>query len=317
MNVPADDIRKDDPKRRKLGRGLSALLGDHDEYVAEAVEPAPISGEAMRAAKSVPVEFLKPNPDQPRKRFDDAAIDGLVDSIREKGVLQPILVRPHPDAANMYQIVAGERRWRAAQRAKLYDVPVVIKDLSDRDTVEIALIENIHREDLTPLEEAEGYQRLMDEYDHIQESLATAVGKSRSHVANMLRLLALPEAVKSMIDDGLLSAGHGRALLTDENPEGAADIIVSKGLSVRQAEKLVQDRKRNSGNRPDSAARIARAVSESDPDVLALERQLADGLGLKVSIKSSPANPETGSLTIHYTNLDQLDDVLAKLTGNG
>jgi len=316
MTVPADDVKKDDTKRRNLGRGLSALLGDQEDY-ADQPEPAPLSGEATRSAKTVPVEFLKANPHQPRKRFDDAAIDGLVDSIREKGVLQPILVRPHPEAANMYQIVAGERRWRAAQRAKLHEVPVVIKELSDRDTVEIALIENIHREDLTPLEEAEGYQQLMDEYGHIQESLATAVGKSRSHVANMLRLLSLPEAVKSMIDDGAISAGHGRAILADDDPENLADLIVKKGLNVRQTEKLVQDRKKmgpgSVGGGP--ADRIARAVAGADPDVLALERQVSDELGLKISIKSSRANPESGSLTVHYTNLDQLDDVLAKLTG--
>lgn len=315
MTSPANDTT--DPKRRNLGRGLSALLGDHED-LGNQPEPAPLSGEAVRSAKAVPVEFLKANPHQPRKRFDDAAIDGLVDSIREKGVLQPILVRPHPEAANMYQIVAGERRWRAAQRAKLHDVPVVIKDLSDRDTVEIALIENIHREDLTPLEEAEGYQQLMDEYGHIQESLATAVGKSRSHVANMLRLLSLPEAVKSMIDDGLVSAGHGRAVLVDNDPEAAAEIVIKKGLNVRQTEKLVQDRRQDGpggtgGTGP--AAKIAKAVAGADPDVLALERQVSDELGLKINIKSSKGNAESGSLTIHYTNLDQLDDVLAKLTG--
>lgn len=298
----------EDTRRKGLGRGLSALLGDDEAPVmaeTEAVEPA-----VARSNKSVPIEFISANPKQPRKRFDDAAIDGLVESVREKGILQPILVRPHPTEANHYEIVAGERRWRAAQRAKLHEVPVLVRDLSDRDTLEIALVENIHREDLTPLEEAEGYQRLIDEFSHTQEALANAVGKSRSHIANMLRLLSLPEEVKSMVDDGLLTAGHARALLGVPNAEDLAHLVVKKELSVRQTEKLAQSAKQDTvGN---TVSKIAKAVDRRDTDTIALERSLSDNLGLKVELKGAG---ESGSVTIHYKSLDQLDGLLEKLNG--
>lgn len=286
-------------RRTNLGRGLSALLGeDQDDFTTV---------EAQKASKAVPIEFLKANPDQPRKRFDDNALDGLVRSIEENGILQPILVRQSPGEANAYEIVAGERRWRAAQRAKLHEVPVVIKELSDADVLEFALIENIQREDLTPLEEAEGYQRLIDEFSYTQDQLAKTLGKSRSHLANTLRLLQLPDEIKSMIDDGLLSAGHGRALVGVPNAEDLALIVIDQGLNVRQTEKMAQSGK---GKDAGTMNRIRKAV-ERDPNVAALENSLTDNLGLKVSIA---AKGETGKLTIQYDTLEQLDDVIARLS---
>jgi len=294
----------EETRRKGLGRGLSALLGDDEAPVVETESAEP----ATRPTKTVPIEFITANPKQPRKRFDDAAIDGLVESVREKGILQPILVRPHPTESNVYEIVAGERRWRAAQRAKLHEIPVLVRDLSDRDTLEIALVENIHREDLTPLEEAEGYQRLIDEFSHTQDALANAIGKSRSHIANMLRLLSLPEEVKSMVDDGLLTAGHARALLGTPNAEDLAHIVVKKELSVRQTEKLAQNAKQ--GPVGNAVEKIAKAVDRRDADTIALEKSLTDHLGLKVELKGAG---ETGSVTIHYKSLDQLDGLLERL----
>lgn len=284
-------------RRTNLGRGLSALLGED--------EPDFTAVDQVRSSKTIPIEFLKANPDQPRKRFDEAAIDGLVKSIEEQGILQPLLVRRHPTQENYYEIVAGERRWRAAQRAQLHEVPVIVKDLSDNDTLEIALIENIHREDLTPLEEAEGYQRLMDEFSHTQEALSKAVGKSRSHIANTLRLLGLSDEIKSMIDDGLLSAGHGRALIGSDRAEDLAHEVIAKGLNVRQTEKLVQESKGNGK----AMAKIKKVI-QRDPNVLALETSLSDNLGLRVEIA---AKGEKGKLTVHYDNLEQLDGVIARL----
>lgn len=295
--TPAEEGR-----RRGLGRGLSVLFGDE--------EAAPAPATLGRPTKAVPIELLRPNPRQPRKRFDDAAIDGLVESIREKGVLQPILVRPHPEQGNAYEIVAGERRWRAAQRAKLYEVPVVVKELSERDTLEIALIENIHREDLTPLEEADAYQRLIDDFSHSQEGLATAIGKSRSHIANMLRLRSLPEEVKALVDEGQLSAGHARALIGLDNAVELARMVVKKGLNVRQTERLAQQAKSHSAET--NMRRIHRAVDSRDPDTVALEESVSASLGLKVSIRHTG---EKGALTVHFDTFDQLDDVLARLTG--
>jgi len=284
-------------RRTNLGRGLSALLGE-DEPDFSAVDQ-------LRVSKMVPIEFLKANPDQPRKRFDESAIDGLVKSIEEKGVLQPLLVRQHPSQANYYEIVAGERRWRAAQRAQLHEVPVIVKDLSDSDTLEIALIENIHREDLTPLEEAEGYQRLMDDFSHTQDALSKAVGKSRSHIANTLRLLGLSDEIKSMIDDGLLSAGHGRALIGAENAEDLAHQVIANGLNVRQTEKLVQESKGNG-----KALKKIKKTLQRDPNVEALETSLSDKIGLRVEIAGKG---EKGKLTVYYDNLEQLDGVIVGL----
>lgn len=322
MTAAAEDTRK-----RGLGRGLSALFGEEDDMGGNAAYSEP----ATRTSKTVPIEFLRPNPTQPRKRFDEAAIDGLVDSIRQQGVLQPLLVRPHPDDANAYEIVAGERRWRAAQRAQLHEVPVVIKELSDSDTLEIALIENIHREDLTPLEESEGYQRLIEEFGHTQDALAKAVGKSRSHVANMLRLLSLPEELKSLLDDGLISTGHARALLGASNADALAQEVVKKGLNVRQTEKLVQDSKPNAsrtesgmrklkgrieGSDNSGAASASAAPAEKDANTVAMERSLTDLLGMTVTIDLKGGG-EAGRLSVAFENFDQLDDVIERLNRGG
>ena len=289
--TPADETRK-----RGLGRGLSALLGDESEDYA--------SLDRVRLTKTVPIEFLQPGSAQPRRHFDDAAIAALVESVREKGILQPLLVRRHPEQTNMYEIVAGERRWRAAQRAGLAEIPVVIKELDDSEALEIALIENVQREDLTAIEEAQGYRRLMDEFDHTQEALSRAIGKSRSHIANLLRLLTLPDSVQAMVNDGSLSAGHARALINTEAPSVWAQLVVSRGLSVRQIESLVK--KSTGGSAPKPAAPLGR-----DPNIVALENDLSQMLGLRVSIKTKG---EGGTLDIVYESLEQLDDVLHRLT---
>jgi ParB family transcriptional regulator, chromosome partitioning protein len=249
----------------------------------------------------VPIEQLVPGPYQPRRRFDDESLGQLAESIARHGVLQPILVRRDPRAADRFQIVAGERRWRAAQRARLHEVPVVVREMDDRDTLEVALIENIQRQDLSPLEEAEGYRRLIEEFQHTQEALAKAVGRSRSHVANMMRLLTLPEPVKRMVDDGRLSAGHARALLSVEDPVRTAEEIVTRGLTVRDIERRT------------GAPRKPPAPTVVDPNTAQLERELSDKIGLAVEIQAG-AKPSHGKLVIRYASLDQLDDVVARLT---
>ena len=289
--TPADETRK-----RGLGRGLSALLGDETEDYATL--------DRVRLSKTVPIELLHPGDAQPRRHFDDDAIAALITSIREKGVLQPLLVRRHPAQTNEYEIVAGERRWRAAQGAGLTEVPVVIKELDDSEALELALIENVQREDLTAVEEAEGYQRLMEEYGHTQEALSRVIGKSRSHIANLLRLLTLPDLVQEMVNDGRLSAGHARALINTEAPSVWAELIVARGLSVRQTEQMV---KKSAAAGPKAA--LAPAVR--DPNIVALENDLSQLLGLKVLIKTKG---EGGTLDIAYETLEQLDDVLHRLT---
>lgn len=244
----------------------------------------------------------------PRKEFDQQAIDDLAESIREKGIIQPILVRKHPDDPELFEIIAGERRWRAAQQAQLHDVPILVKAFTDREALEVALVENLQRQDLSPLEESEGYQRLMDEFQHTQEDLAKAVGKSRSHVANMMRLLALPDPVKNMLREGKLTAGHARALLNAENPEVLAERVVSRGLNVRQTEKLAMTEGKKQPRKKTSAARAA----DKDADTLALERDLSQLLGLNVSIIFAGRG---GTLAIEYDTLEQLDDILHRLSG--
>jgi ParB family chromosome partitioning protein len=282
-------------RRRNLGRGLSALFGDEGEDYAAL--------DRLRQAKAVPVDFVRPGRFQPRRHFDEEGLQALAQSIREKGVLQPLLVRRHPEAANAYEIIAGERRWRAAQLAQLHEIPVVIRELDDREALEIALVENIQRQDLTALEEAEGYRRLMEEFQHTQEQLAKAVGKSRSHVANMMRLLGLPEGVRALVEAGTLSAGHARALLNAGDPEALAREVVRRGLNVRATEKLAQTGR--------GAARSGGgAAPAKDADTAALERDLANLLGLKVTVTFAGRG---GALTIHYRTLEQLDDVLRRL----
>jgi ParB family chromosome partitioning protein len=285
-------------KKRGLGRGLSSLLGDETEDYA--------SLDRLRLSKMVPIELVHPGQFQPRRVFDPDALASLADSMREKGVLQPLLVRRHPVHANSYEIVAGERRWRAAQQAQLSEVPVVIKELSDSDALAIAVVENIQREDLTPVEEAAAYQRMTEEFSYTQETLAQAVGKSRSHIANMMRLLSLPDNVQRMIDEGQLSAGHARALVVAEDPAGLAQQIVRLGLNVRQAEQLVKAAK------PDAAKGHKNVgAQDKDPNIAALESDLRDLLGLKVAFK---VQGEGGSMTIQYKTLEQLDGVLQRLT---
>lgn len=291
------DIPDDGGKRRGLAKGLSALLGD----VGTAVLDAPDES----APQSVPVEYLRPGRYQPRRRFDDDGLAELAASIRAVGVLQPLVVRRDAAAPGNYEIVTGERRWRAAQRAKLHEVPVIVRDFSDREALEAAMIENVQRENLTALEEAEGYQRLAEEFSHTQDALARTVGKSRSHVANTMRLLGLPDAVKAMLDDGRLSAGHGRALLGAPDPAALAADVASKGLNVRQTERLV----RRAAKRP----RQRRAsVDADDPNTRALERRLSDRLGLAVAIKHRDPG---GRVEIRYQTLEQLDDVIRRLGG--
>jgi ParB family chromosome partitioning protein len=286
--------------RQNLGRGLAALFGEE----TQAADNAEL--DRLRPLKMVPIEFLRPGRFQPRHNFDPVQIQALVDSVREKGILQPILVRRLPNEPNAYEIVAGERRWRAAQLAQLHEVPVTIRELADREALEIALVENIQRENLNAMEEAEGYRRLLEEFQHTQEDLAKAVGKSRSHVANMMRLLSLPNAVREMVEGGDLTAGHARALIGVDNAEAIARDVVKQGLNVRQTEKLIQ-----TGRAPAKTAKVAPPPPQpKDTNTLALERDLSNLLGLKVSISFRGG---AGELTVHYQTLDQLDDVLRRL----
>lgn len=280
-----------------MGRGLSALLGQESADYA--------SLDRVRLSKMVPIEFLQPGPFQPRRLFAEDELAALADSIRVNGILQPILVRRRGTQPNAYEIVAGERRWRAAQLAKLHEVPVIIRELGDREALELALVENLQRENLSPLEEAEGFRRLMEEFKNTQEELAEHVGKSRSHIANMLRLLSLPDEVKAIVDSGALSAGHARALIGAPNVLMLAKRVVAEGLSVRQTERLVAARKR--------PARPTRAKKPDlrDADTAALERDLSNLLGLKVAISFDGTG---GELSIHYATLEQLDGLLQRLT---
>ncbi len=293
----------DHGKRTNLGRGLAALFGEENEDYA--------SLDRVRSTKSVPIEHLHPGRYQPRQLFDEDAVAALAESVRAQGILQPILVRRHPERTGEFEIVAGERRWRAAQKAKLHEVPVLIRELTDAESLELAIVENVQRQDLTPIEEAEGYRRLLEEFQHTQDDLAKVLGKSRSHIANTLRLLGLPESVKAMVMEGKLTAGHARTLVGSEAAESLAAEIVSKGLNVRQAERLVQEAK--AGTRPRAkntgTAKPAAAIAK-DSDTIALERDLTALLGLKVSIRF---DGDGGSLTIHYKTLEQLDDVLHRL----
>ncbi len=290
-----------DKKRHNLGRGLSALLGeDGAEDYSGLGKPG--------VSQQLPIEQLQPGRLQPRHSMDSEPIKDLARSIREKGVLQPLLARRLPGQDSAYEIVAGERRWRAAQQAQLHEIPVIIKELTDREALEIAMVENLQRQDLSPLDEAMGYRRLMDEFSHNQKDLAHTLGKSRSHVANTLRLLDLPDAVKKMLDAGKLSAGHARALLTADDPTTLAGQVVKQGLNVRQTAKLAQDtgRKKKRGRKP----------AAKDADILGLERDMSNLLGLRVEIKFL-GKAKGGTLSVHYRTLDQLDDILGRLSHGG
>jgi len=298
-------------KKRGLGRGLSALLGEEDEDVGAAVaggnENATHPGPGG-TTQLIAITDLKPSPFQPRSNFDDEAIDDLAASIRQKGIIQPILVRASSTGETTYEIIAGERRWRAAQRAQLHEVPVLVRDFDDRETAEIALIENLQRQDLSPLEESEGYSRLMSDFSHTQEALAQALGKSRSHIANSLRLLTLPAPIKQMLSDRVLSPGHARALLGADNAVELATHIVRKGLNVRQTEKLVKTDGGKTARQKKSSS--TRGI-EKDPDTVALERDLSNMLGLAVNIDFDGAG---GKISVRYETLEQLDDILKRLS---
>ena len=298
--------------RRHLGRGLSALLGGDEPNEASSPAAHAAAREAARAgARSVPIEHLHPGRFQPRRRFDQKELSALAQSIRINGMLQPILVRPHPDRAGEYEIVAGERRWRAAQEATLHEVPVVERRLDDRSALELSILENVQRADLTPIEEAEGYRRLIEEFGHTQELLATELGKSRSHVTNLLRLLALPEPVRAMIDAGELSAGQARALAGRPDAHALAKKIVDEGLNVRQVEALVSPADPARGRRRARGAGSGKKAPGKDADTRALERDLTARLGMRVSIEHKGA--KGGTVSIRYSDLDELDGLLEKL----
>jgi ParB family transcriptional regulator, chromosome partitioning protein len=280
--------------KRRLGRGLAALIGDDE--VSQALQ-LPQNG-----LRQMPVELLRASKANPRKHFTPEEIDTLAQSIKTKGVLQPLIVRPL--ATGEFEIVAGERRWRAAQKIQLHDVPVIVRDLDDRESLEIALIENIQRSDLNPLEEAQGYKLLLENYGYTQQQLAESVGKSRSHIANTLRLITLPATVQKRIQDGLLTAGHARALVATDDPQAIADEIIKLGMSVRQAEALVRESAGKAGGKPKQLPK--------DADTKALETSLAQSLGLSVNI--SHAGSKGGVLQITYKTLDQLDDLIRRLT---
>lgn len=284
-----------------LGRGLSALLGEDVR-----LQPGPDADAGEEGGvREIAIDLLIPNPSQPRRHFNDDSLEELSRSIKAQGILQPIVVRPMASDPGVYEIVAGERRWRAAQKARLHKVPVLIKSLSDAQTLTIALIENIQRADLSPIEEARAYKQLADDLGHSQEALAEAVGKSRSHIANLLRLLNLPARLQTLVDEGQLSMGHARALINAEDPEKLARMIIEKGLTVRQAEQLAQER------RIEGARSGGRQSAPKDADTRALEGDITAALGLKVSISHKGA--KGGTLNISYQTLEQLDDICQRL----
>ncbi|MGL4280999.1 MAG: ParB/RepB/Spo0J family partition protein [Albidovulum sp.] len=288
-------------ERRGLGRGLSALMAD-------VVQPAATADEGPRRPDMrVPIERVEPNPNQPRRDFPEEALAELAASIREKGIIQPLIVRNNPRNPDGYEIVAGERRWRAAQIAQLHEVPVLLRDFDDGEVLEIAIIENIQRADLNPVEEAMGYRQLMDRFGHTQEKLAEALSKSRSHIANLLRLLNLPAEVQAWLREGKLSAGHARALVTAENPVALARQVIARGLSVRETEQLAKAA--GGGSRKSSGA----GHSDKDADTRVLEQDLSANLGMAVVIDHR--GHDGGKLTISYRNLDQLDELCQLLAG--
>ena len=290
-------------RQRGLGRGLSALMG---EPINEPVSVAP-GAVLPTGVLSVPIESLKPNPDQPRKVFTKEDHDELTQSIRDKGILQPILVRQQPGEDGVWQIIAGERRWRAAQAARLTQAPIIVREMDDLEVLEVAIIENVQRADLNPLEEASAYAVLMERFGRTQDAVAGIVGKSRSHVANTLRLTQLTPGAREHVMAGRLSAGHARALLTAKNPDALADQIVDQGLNVRQTEVLA--RKSQDEQKP-RAAKAASGQGESSPDIAALEQDLTDALGLKVALADKGGK---GELTLSYASLEQLDDLCRRL----
>lgn len=294
-------MAKSSNNNRGLGRGLSALMADVAPNVDTDQNDSPAKSDL-----TVPIEAVFPNPDQPRRSFDDAALQELAESIREKGIIQPIVVRL-AKKDGQYEIVAGERRWRAAQRAKLHQVPVVVRSFSDQEMLEVAIIENIQRADLNAIDEAAGFAQLVEKYGHTQEQLSQVLGKSRSHIANQMRLLSLPQDVQALVEEGKLSAGHARTLIGSDQALTLAKTIISKGLSVRGAERLTKAPKVSNKRR-------ASKTLTKDADTVALEGELSANLGVAVTIEQSNLESGAGNLVLSYKNLDQLDDLLSKLS---
>ena len=295
------------PKTRGLGRGLSALMADvsaQDERIAE-------SGQPRRPDLLVPIEKVFPNPQQPRRSFGAEQLEDLAASIREKGVIQPLIVRKRASAEGTFEIVAGERRWRAAQMAQLHELPVLVRTFDDTEVLEIAIIENIQRADLNPVEEAAGYKQLMEKFGHTQDKLSEVLGKSRSYIANLVRLLQLPEEVQAYLRDGKLSAGHARALITADDPVGLARKVIQLGLSVRETERLAKKAASDTADQGEAQPKV-RKSGEKDADTRALEGDLSANLGMKVTIQHDKGQ-ESGLISIRYTSLDELDDLCQKL----
>lgn len=289
----------DDTGRRRLGRGLAALIGDASSEF-EVVE-------RVRGVRKVAIDLIIANPRNPRRLFKDADLEELAGSIKQHGMIQPVVVRPAPGNPAGFELIAGERRWRAAQKAGVHEIPVVIQDVTDREAMEIAIIENVQRQDLNPLEEAMGYDQLIQDFSYTQNDLASVIGKSRSHVANTLRLLKLPESVKQYLNDGALTAGHARALVVAPDPEALARRIVDEGLTVRAAEQMAQE----VVTEPHGRAKSARP--EKDADTKALEKRLGDLLGVKVEIAHKASG--AGEIRLKYATLEQLDEIIRRLEG--
>ena len=287
----------DDNSKRRLGRGLAALIGEMDQLPAADIGARP----AVNPDRLVPIEFVGRNPRNPRRYFDESELQDLASSVRQHGIVQPVVVRTTAD--NRYEIIAGERRWRAAQLAGLVEIPVIIRDVDDRTALEIAIVENVQRSDLNPLEEAMGYELLIADHGYTQNDLGEIIGKSRSHVANSLRLLKLPEPVREMLASGTLSAGHARALIPTSDPVALARSIVARGMSVRDAERLAQNDIKTQGD-PDHGQ--ASRKEEKDADTVALERTLSDVLGLDVTVNHKGSG---GHLKIAYKTLEQLEEI--------
>ena len=292
-------MAKSSPKKRGLGRGLSALMADVQEDKPE------VSGGTKELDSLIPIEKIFPNPDQPRRSFDKDALSDLAASIQEKGIIQPLILREKSGGDGTYEIVAGERRWRASQIAKLHEVPAIIRDFDDTEVLEIAIIENIQRSDLNPMEEAQAYSQLMEKFGHTQEVLSKSLGKSRSHIANSVRLLTLPADIQFFVKEGQLSAGHARALITADDPIGLAKLAIQKGLSVRDVEKLA---KSVLDAKAPKAPSVGPKSREKDADTKALEQDLSANLGMKVSVDHT-AGKENGTLTISYASLEDLDEL--------
>lgn len=294
-------------EQRGLGRGLSALMADIEPSAPASSDEAPTSGVSTRANQFIPVERIVPNPDQPRRIFSQDSLDELAASIQEKGVIQPLILRPDPANQDQYQIVAGERRWRAAQIAQLHELPAIVREFDDTEVLEVAIIENIQRADLNPVEEAQGYRQLMEKFGHTQDQLATAMGKSRSHLANTMRLLQLPDEILNFVQDGKLSAGHARALITADDALALARRAVKEGLSVRDVEKAAK-----LGSKPKKPKTQS---SAKDADTRILESDLSRILGMSVVIDHD-TDAGGGKLSIKYKDLSQLDDLLRLLNTN-